>query len=312
MTDALETAGHTVTAVGIDRGGGWTLADPNRRPMAAEGPSVSLSIPSGTLRTPGGPVEFDVVFPVLHGPYGEDGTIQGALEMAAVPYVGSGVLGSAVGMDKDFAKRLFRDAGLPVADHQVVGRRDWDESPGSVVARLVARLGLPVFVKPAALGSSVGVAKAASDHEAKQAIEDAFRYGGKVVVEEAVAAREIEVGVLDGPRVSAPGEIVIEADWYDYSAKYEDETSRFVTPADLSPAETEQARHLAAAAFTALELRGPTRVDFLFEEGRRGFLVNEVNTMPGFTPISGFPQMWMASGMTYAELCDDLVRSALG
>ncbi len=312
VSEALVAGGHSVTAVGIDRDGGWHLADARRRPMAAEGSPVTLSIPSGTLRTPEGPVDFDVAFPVLHGPFGEDGTIQGALDMAAVRYVGSGVLGSAVGMDKDFAKRLFRLAGLPQVEYDVVTRRDWDEAPGSVVDRVVSRLGLPLFVKPAALGSSVGVTKASSEHEAKQAVEDAFRYGAKVVVEEAIAGREIEVGVLDGPRVSVPGEIVIEADWYDYATKYEDETSQFVAPAPLSKAATEQVRALAAAAFEALELRGPTRVDFLYEEGGRGFLLNEVNTMPGFTPISGFPKMWIASGMTYDQLCDDLVRAALG
>jgi D-alanine-D-alanine ligase len=231
--------------------------------------------------------------------------------MAGVPYVGCGVLASAVAMDKDIAKRLLVRAGMQTAAWEVVQSGDFAGSEGLVVDHIERSLGLPVFVKPAQLGSSVGVAKASTEAELKDAIEEALRLGPKVIVEEAIRGREIEVAVLDGPRVSVPGEVVIEADWYDYSAKYDDAASRFVAPADLSAARTEEVRNLAADAFTALECSGLARVDFFYEQGGRGFLVNEVNTMPGFTPISGFPAMWQASGMTYAELCHELVTLAL-
>ena len=312
IADALRSAGHTVTPIGIGRDGSWHLADSGVSPFQADGPEVQLLIPSGTINGPGGQVEFDVVFPALHGPYGEDGTIQGALEMADSRYVGVGVLGSAIGMEKDVAKRLFRYAGIPTPDYDVVDRQEWDASPGAVVGELVQRLGLPVFAKPTSLGSSVGVAGAASDDELKQAIEDAFGYGDAVIVEEAIIGREIEVAVLEGPRVSVPGEIVIEGAWYDYESKYHDDTSQFVTPADLTDAQSAHVRELAGTAFAALKLTGLARVDFFFEEGGRGFLISEINTMPGFTPISGFPKMWEATGMSYPELCDELVQLALG
>ncbi len=309
--EALTGAGHRVALVGIDRDGAWHVPDPGARPLQATGPEATFAVPQGTLSTPGGDIAFDVAFPVLHGPFGEDGTIQGMLEMAGIPYVGSGVLGSTLGMEKDIAKRLFRHAGIPTTPYEIVRRSEWDDSPGTIVKRLVDGLALPVFVKPAQMGSSIGVGRAGSEQEVKQAIEDALGYGHKVLVEEAIGGREIEVAVLDGPRVSVPGEIVIEKDWYDFEAKYEDEASQFVCPADLTEVETAHVQELAARAFTALECRGLARVDFLFEQPGRGFLLNEVNTMPGFTPISGFPKMWQASGMSYPELCDELVRLAL-
>ena len=311
VMQALREAGHHVVPVGIDRDGKWHLADPARSPMQADGRTVVLEIPGGVLRADQDELTVDCVFPVLHGPFGEDGTIQGALEMAGVPYVGCGVLPSAVAMDKDIAKRLLLAAGMQTAAWEVVRARDFSGSEGLVVDQITRSLGLPVFVKPSQLGSSVGVAKASTDAELKDAIEEAFRLGPKVIVEEAIRGREIEVAVLEGPRVSNPGEIIIEAEWYDYSAKYDDETSRFVTPADLSAARTTEVRELAAKAFTTLECSGLARVDFFYEQGGRGFLVNEINTMPGFTPISGFPAMWQASGMTYAELCHELVTLAL-
>ncbi len=312
IIDALEGAGHAVLPVGIDRSGVWRWVDPAQRPLRAEGGEVSLSIPSGTIRADGGEVDFDVVFPVLHGPFGEDGTIQGALEIAGIPYVGSSVLGSAIGMEKDIAKLLFIAAGLPTVRYQVARRPEWDRDPASVVDRIADRLGYPVFVKPVALGSSVGITRVEGEDRVKQAVEDAFGHGDKIIVEEAVNGREIEVALLDGPRASVPGEIVIEADWYTYEAKYEDASSRFDTPAQLTPAQTTHVQQMAVVAFEALELRGPTRVDFFFEEWGRGFIINEVNTMPGFTPGSGFPLMWQASGMSYPALCDELIKLALG
>ncbi len=308
--EALLEAGYQVVPVGIDREGRWWLADLAQRPLRAEGREASLELPLGVIRSSGDVVGFDVVFPVLHGPFGEDGTVQGVFETTGVPYVGCGVKASAVAMDKDLAKRLLRDAGIGVSRWRAVRTGQFDDAP-RVVSDLVEDLGLPAFVKPAELGSSVGVTKAATDAELKDGILKAFEYGPKVVVEEAIHGREIEVSVLEGPRVSVPGEIVIEADWYDYEAKYHDETSRFVAPADLSEPETEIVRSLAGRAFEVLECRGLARVDFFLEEPGRGFLLNELNTMPGFTPISGFPKMWEASGLSYPQLCRELVTIAL-
>jgi D-alanine-D-alanine ligase len=310
VREALVGAGHQVIAVGIDRVGAWHLGDQTRNPLVAEGRPVSIRVPEGSLHVGNDEIGFDVVFPVLHGPYGEDGTIQGLLDMIGVPYAGCGVLSSAVAMEKDIAKRLFESAGIATAKWEVVRRRDF-EDPAQVLARVTDAIGLPAFVKPAELGSSVGVSRAVTDGELLAGIADALRYGDKVIVEEAIRGREIEVAVLDGPRVSVPGEIRLEVAWYDYDAKYRDDTSRFEAPAALTEPQIREVRDLAARAFELLECRGLARVDFLLEERGRGFLLNEVNTMPGFTPISGFPKMWMASGMTYAQLCDELVRLAL-
>jgi D-alanine-D-alanine ligase len=309
--EALEGAGHQVIPVGIDRSGSWYLADGARRPMAAAGRPASMRLPEGTLYAAGDEVGFDVVFPVLHGPYGEDGTIQGVFEIAGIPYVGCGVLSSALAMDKDNAKKVIEAAGVATTPWMIV-RADTFNDPSATVDSLIKELGLPLFVKPAELGSSVGVSKAATDAELKDGIVRALGYGDKVLVEEAIAGREIEVAVLEGPRVSLAGEIVIKQEWYDYDAKYNDATSEFVAPADLTEPQMALVRQLAADVFEALECSGLARVDFLFEERGRGFLLNELNTMPGFTPISGFPKMWEASGMTYPELCNELVALATG
>ncbi len=310
VIEALEGAGHRVIPVGIDKKGAWYLADSSRRPMVAAGREASLQIPHGTLHSAGDEIAFDVVFPVLHGPYGEDGTIQGVFETTGVPYVGCGVLSSALAMDKDNAKKVLEAAGIATTPWMVVRSGSFDD-PTAEVDELIRRLGLPLFVKPAELGSSVGVSRATTDAELKDGIMSAFAFGDKVIVEEAVTGREIEVAVLEGPRVSLAGEIVIQQQWYDYDAKYNDAESEFVAPADLTESEMAMVRRLAARAFEALECRGLARVDFLFERRGRGFLLNELNTMPGFTPISGFPKMWAASGMTYPELCNELVELAL-
>ena len=270
---------------------------------------MTLAIPEGRLTSGNDELTFDVVFPVLHGPFGEDGTIQGLFEMAGIAYVGCTVLASALAMEKDVANRLVAAAGMRTPAWQVVRIGDMGDAAG-VVDRIAGDLGLPVFVKPAELGSSVGVTRAGTEAEMKEGLEEAFAYGTKAIVEEEIRGREIEVAVLDG-RASVPGEIVTKTGWYDYEAKYRDETSEFVVPAPLNEAQEARVRSLAEQAFRLLECRGLARVDFLFEEGGRGFLFNELNTMPGFTPISGFPKMWMASGMTYAELCDELVAIAL-
>jgi len=259
----------------------------------------------------GKPVEVDVAFPVLHGPFGEDGSIQGLFEMAGLAYVGSGVLGSAIAMDKDVAKRLCREAGIPIGKYLVVRGGEFQSAPGDTAARIGGELGYPVFVKPANLGSSVGIGRAEDEASLKDAIHLAMDYDRKVLVEAEVKGREIEVAVLEGPRASVPGEIIVASGWYTYDAKYRDDATRIEVPASLTPAAAETVRELACRAFSVLECAGLARVDFFYEEGGRGFLLNELNTMPGFTSRSMFPMMWAASGMPYAELCDELVSLAL-
>jgi D-alanine-D-alanine ligase len=257
---------------------------------------------------------LDVVFPVLHGPYGEDGTVQGLLELANVPYVGAGVLGSAVGMDKAVMKTLFAAAGLPIVGHQVVLRHEWRQAAPAVIARVARELSYPVFVKPANLGSSVGISKAKSDEEFTSAMQLALQFDRKIVIEAAVPdAREIECAVLgnDTPEASVPGEIVPGREFYDYEAKYLDEGSKAIVPAPLRDDQREAVRKMAIAAFRAVDGAGMARVDFLLERGRETLYLNEVNTIPGFTTISMYPKMWEASGLSYPELIDRLIRLAL-
>jgi D-alanine-D-alanine ligase len=251
-----------------------------------------------------------VVVPLLHGPLGEDGTVQGMLELADLPYVGTGVLGSAVAMDKAMAKQVAAAAGIPQARHRAF--RAHEMNPG-LPAEVAAELGLPVFIKPANMGSSVGVSKARTIEELAVAIEVALTYDEWVVVEEAVIGREIEVAVLGNlePRASVPGEIVPGAEFYDYADKYLDAGSQAIVPARLTAEQTTAVQELALRAFNALRCEGLSRCDFFFEEHGRGFLLNEVNTMPGFTPISMYPKLWIASGMTYPTLIDELVRLAI-
>ncbi|MEK7251756.1 MAG: D-alanine--D-alanine ligase family protein [Actinomycetota bacterium] len=308
---ALAEKGHEVIAIGIDREGEFHRADPTADPLVAEGPQVQIEVPGGRLLGHGQPITFDVAFPVLHGPFGEDGTIQGLFEMAGVPYVGAGVLGSAIAMDKDVAKRLCRDAGIPIGKYLVVRSAEFLAAPGDTAAKVGGELGFPVFVKPANLGSSVGIGRAGDEASLKDAIHAAMAHDRKVLVEAEVKGREIEVAVLEGPRASLPGEIIVANGWYTYEAKYSDDATRIEVPANLTDAAIAVVRDLACRAFSALECRGLARVDFFYEEGGRGFLLNELNTMPGFTPRSMFPMMWAASGMTYAELCDELVNLAL-
>jgi D-alanine-D-alanine ligase len=256
--------------------------------------------------------EIDVVFPVLHGPYGEDGTIQGMLELAGIPYVGAGVLGSAIGMDKAVQKVLFTAAGLPVVAHEAVPERDWERDREDVMARVLG-LGLPVFVKPATLGSSVGITKVRQIDDLAPAMEEAFSFAGKAVVEASMeGAREIECGVLgnDDPVASVPGEIIPDAEFYDYRAKYIDEGTRLEVPARLPKQVVSEVQRMAVAAFRAIDAAGMARVDFFYREPDE-LVVNEINTIPGFTSISMFPKMWEASGVPYADLIDRLVELAL-
>ena len=308
--DALVDAGHRVIPVGIDREGAWWIVDTAHRPFRAEGRAAALRLPDGRLLVGDDAVNYDVVFPVLHGPYGEDGTIQGVFEIAGKPYVGCGVLPSALAMDKDIAKSAFEAAGIPTSRWRVVRGPEYREDPDVTATSILRELGSPVFVKPAELGSSVGISKAEKQVEVKRAIEVALRYGEKVVVEEFISGREIEVAVLDGPRTALAGEVHSAGEWYDYASKYEDETSDFEAPARLSEQRMAEVCSLAARAFQAIECRGLARIDFFYLDGGRGFLITEVSPWPACTPISGFPKMWAATGMTYAELCNELVTLA--
>lgn len=259
-------------------------------------------------------VGLDVVFPVLHGPYGEDGTVQGLLELANVPYVGAGVLGSAVGMDKAVMKTLFVAHGLPVGPYATVLRPEWDRSPRMVASRLEIALGYPMFVKPANLGSSVGISKARSVAELDAAMDLALQFDRKIVVEAAIPdVREIECAVLgnDDPEASIPGEIVPSREFYDYEAKYLDAGSKTLVPAPLAPEQVAEIQRLSIEAFKAVDGAGMARVDFLLagQDGR--IYVNEVNTIPGFTTISMYPKLWEASGLPYAALIDRLIALAL-
>jgi len=262
---------------------------------------------------------IDVVFPVLHGTFGEDGTIQGLFELAGIAYVGSGVLGSSAGMDKDVMKRLFAQAGLPIVKHLTLLRADWETSPRKAVARVEAALKYPVFVKPANLGSSVGISKAHDRSELGPALDLAARYDRKLVVEQGVGgtkskARELEVAVLgnDDPKASVVGEIIPGKEFYDYEAKYLSEGSVPVIPARLSRAESKQIRDMAVAAFRACDLAGLARVDFLMEpDGKRRIFLNEVNMLPGFTQISMYPKLWEATGIPYKDLITRLIELAL-
>jgi D-alanine-D-alanine ligase len=257
---------------------------------------------------------LDVVFPVLHGPYGEDGTVQGLLELANVPYVGCGVLGSAVGMDKAVMKLLFAATDLPICDYEVVLTRDWRRDERAVLTRVTSRLGFPLFVKPANLGSSVGISKAKHAIELRAAINLAAEFDRKIVIEAAVpAAREIECAVLgnDDPEASVPGEIIPSREFYDYEAKYLDEGSRSVIPAQLSEAQSADVRRLSIAAFQAVDGAGMARVDFLLASDSGVLYLNELNTIPGFTTISMYAKLWAASGLTYSALLDRLIDLAI-
>jgi D-alanine-D-alanine ligase len=263
-------------------------------------------------------INVDIIFPVLHGTFGEDGTIQGLLELAEIPYVGAGVLGSAAGMDKDVMKALFRNAGLPIVKHVTILRGDWEAEPKKTEKLLERKLKYPVFVKPANLGSSVGISKAHNHKELGPAIYEAAKFDRKIVIEEGVGgkknkAREIECSVLgnDRPQASVPGEIVPGKEFYDYTAKYLDEGSQLIIPAKLSETETKKVQELAIKAFQAVDCAGLARVDFLMDPKTRKLFVNEINTMPGFTAISMYPKLWAASGLAYPDLIEKLIQLGL-
>jgi D-alanine-D-alanine ligase len=313
----LDPARYEMVPIRIEKDGGWVLA--GAAPTAISAAEVlrqeqtqALQRVEPTTAIAGGAI--DVIFPILHGPYGEDGTVQGLLELANVPYVGCGVLGSAVGMDKAIMKVVFAGRGLPVGPYNVVKRREWSGKAAAITARVASELGYPVFVKPANLGSSVGISKARSDAEFEAAMTLALQYDRKIVIEAAVAnAREIECAVLgnDEPQASVPGEVIPAREFYDFEAKYLDEGSRTVIPADLSAAQVAEVQRLSIEAFRAVDGAGMSRVDFLLARDSGEMFVNEVNTIPGFTTISMYPKMWEASGLAYPALLDRLIQLAL-
>jgi D-alanine-D-alanine ligase len=260
-------------------------------------------------------INVDVIFPVLHGTFGEDGTIQGLLELADIAYVGAGVLGSAAGMDKDVMKSLFMAAGIPIVKHVTILRSAWEKEAKKVEKFVESKLKFPLFVKPANLGSSVGISKAHNRKELGPAIEEAARFDRKIVIEQGVGgkknkAREIECSVLgnDDPTASVPGEIVPMKEFYDYNAKYLDEGSELIIPAKLTKIETKKVQELAVRSFKAVDCSGLARVDFLMDPLTRKLYLNEINTMPGFTAISMYPKLWAASGLEYSDLIDQLIQ----
>jgi D-alanine-D-alanine ligase len=324
---ALDPEKYDVVPIGITPAGQWMLTDADPAALQITGRSLPEVEKGTAVVLPADPTSrgivavdpaagvqllesVDVVFPVLHGRFGEDGTIQGMLEMAGIPYVGPGVFASAAAMDKEYTKKLLHAEGLDVGRYRVIRRGD------TVSVAEVADLGLPVFVKPASAGSSVGITRVSDWSQLADAVEEAFRHDGKVLIEAAVAGREIECGVLeraDGrPEASVPAEIrlVRGHDWYDFEAKYLDDACEFDVPAHLPPEVTAAVQDAACRAFVALDCAGLARVDF-FVRPDNGVVVNEVNTMPGFTPISMFPRMWAASGVDYPALVDRLVQAAL-
>ncbi|HTK14872.1 MAG TPA: D-alanine--D-alanine ligase family protein [Acidimicrobiia bacterium] len=321
---ALDPEKYEIVPVAITTDGRWLLADEARAQLADANAALPaafavagahVELPSGpgrselVQRDSGATFGVDVVIPLLHGPYGEDGTVQGLLELADLPYVGAGVLASALGMDKIMMKRAFAAAGLPHARY--LSLRDGGDAR-AFADRVETELGLPCFVKPSNMGSSVGVSKARTRAELAAAIAHAFEYDEWILAEEAIVGREIEVGVLgDDPAIaSVPGEVVPAADFYDYADKYEDGKAELLVPAPISAAETEAVRALAVDAFEACRCEAMARVDcFLRADG--SFVVNELNTIPGFTPISMYPRLWEATGVPYGELLDRLIAQAI-
>ncbi len=309
---SIDPSKYEVVPIGITHEGRW-LSSKNAIGLLPSKEAIQKTLTDGEpITLPAEPAAreiIDVIFPVLHGTFGEDGTIQGLLELANVPYVGAGVLGSAIGMDKDVMKRLLRDAGLPIVDYWTTRAPELE----SFLQSHINALPYPVFVKPANLGSSVGITKVHAPEELPAALQTAAEYDRKIVVEHGVDAREIELSVLgnDEPMASKPGEIIPSREFYDYEAKYVDEDSRLLIPAPLTDAQTAEARRIAIAAFKVLECSGMARVDLFLEKAAGKFYVNEINTLPGFTTISMYPKLWEASGIKYGELIDRLIALAI-
>lgn len=332
VMDAIDEEKYEIVPIGITKEGRWIASgDPVKaleaRDLDASHPAALLGDPSrrGLMRLEETEqaieatrlAELDVVFPVLHGPYGEDGTVQGLLELAGLPYVGAGVVGSVLGMDKAIFKDVMRAHGLPIVEHLVLKRKMWNVDPDSVIDQIEEKFDYPVFTKPANLGSSVGISKCGDRTELARGLVEAARYDRKLIVEVAVpAAREIEVSVLgnDDPIASVPGEVIPSREFYSYEAKYidgGDRASDLIIPAAVSLEMTERIRDLALRVYRAIDCAGMARVDFLLSGETEELYVNEVNTIPGFTAISMYPKLWEASGISYSELIDRLIDLAL-
>lgn len=320
---ALDPAKYEVVPIGIAKDGRWLIGDSAQKMLAdtiRKGRRVLLPPEPGAsslfhLEQEGArpSVGVDIVFPVLHGTYGEDGTIQGLLELADLPYVGCGVLASSVGMDKEVQKRLFEHAGLPVVKYSSLSRSRWKTDPEGALEDIQRRFQYPIFVKPATLGSSVGMTKAHDATELRAGLDLAAEFAQKILIERTVEGREIEVSVLgnEEPRASVPGEIIPHREFYDYEAKYTEEGTRYMVPAPLKPRQTTKVQDYAVRAFQAIEGRGMARVDFFLERHTGRLYVNEINTIPGFTSISMYPRLWEASGISYGELIDQLIQLAI-
>jgi D-alanine-D-alanine ligase len=327
IMEAMDKSKYEVVPIGITKVGQWLVGSEVHQQLleAAAGHPVVVGTgfkpappePSTSENALALPISatgpLDVVFPVLHGPFGEDGTIQGFLELVGVPYVGAGVMASAAGMDKAICKDIFQTHGLPLVPHRMFLRKQWQRNPQAVLAECEAIMTYPLFVKPANLGSSVGIHKVKNREGLRAGLEDAARYDRKLIVEQGLEAREIEVSVLgnDDPIASVPGEIIPSREFYSYAAKYIDNSSSLLIPAPLTPEQSDWIRQLATKAFKALDCSGLARCDFLMDKVTGQVYLNEVNTMPGFTPISMYPKLWEASGLSYGELIDRLIELAL-
>ena len=329
----LDKSKYEVIPIGIDKDGRWHLNDlsliekeraARSLPIFKDTPEVTLPARASTTETAlvslgkgGGPTPVDVFFPVMHGSFCEDGAVQGLLELADAPYVGAGVLGSAIGMDKEVAKRLVMSAGIRTAEYVTFKVSDWERKKDALLAEIAGKLPFPVFVKPVNLGSSVGIHKVKKASDLAAALDDAFKYDTKVLVERGIAAREIEFSVLEDlqggePLVSVAGEITPEHEFYSYEAKYIDEDgARLEIPARVTPAQMSEGQQIARQIFQCLELEGMARVDLFLDKNEGRYYFNEVNTIPGFTHISMYPKLWEHSGIGYSELLDRLIQLAL-
>jgi D-alanine-D-alanine ligase len=317
----LDPQKYEAVPIGITKEGHWRVGAGAQKMLpevlrTGQGVVMSADPTESALRPIDGSAQgqkLDVVFPVIHGTFGEDGTMQGLLELAGLPFVGAGVLGSAIGMDKDIAKKLMQVAGIPIVPWIAVQRADWERQPKEIRRAIEKKFKYPVFVKPATLGSSLGMTKVHSRAELGPALDLAAEFAMKILVERAVSAREIEVSVLGNhdPRASIPGEIVPHREFYDYAAKYLEEGTQLLIPAKLKKSEVKKVQAMAVTAFRALELSGMARVDFFIEKRGGKIFLNEVNTIPGFTSISMYPKLWEANGIPFRELISKLIDLAL-
>lgn len=328
VMSALDSEKYDIVMIGINKRGQWLTGNvlaalnsgtDHQAQAAALLPDpmtfglMKVEMTETQMATLSEVAELDVVFPILHGPYGEDGTVQGLLELAGIPYVGAGVVGSAVGMDKAIFKNVMETHRIPILPWRLVQAAVWRTDPNSTIIMLENMLDYPMFTKPANLGSSVGISRCGNQNELKEGLNEAARYDRRIVVEQGIKARELEVSVLgnDDPMASVIGEIIPKRDFYDYEAKYVSDDSELIIPADLTSALSEEIQQLAVKAFKAIDCAGMARVDFLMNESNGELYINELNTIPGFTRISMYPKLWEATGISYSELLDRLIALAM-